>query len=157
MTNYAQYMMHLPTCTIMQDWSEAEDALAHTPDGPDKDFAYGEMCTIRNTCSCGYLKAIKELEDWVDPLFLDRDLFDSFSEGESMKIVITRIQTVHRPFELEFKFVAVKGGADDWAIYCHLPIHHSDFIKTNGDKVQGKALIQSLCPCTPEILARYRH
>lgn len=51
-----QFLKHLPSCNIMQDWSEAEDAFASTPNnlrGPDFDEAVNEMNIKRNTCTCG--------------------------------------------------------------------------------------------------------
>lgn len=151
-----EYMNHLPTCNTQQNWLEAEQALADSPEGPDKQMAYQEMIDKKNTCTCGYKELVKTLRDQIGALLLDREIFDSFQEGETMKIVTTRIQTMHSSFRVDLKFVAVKGGADDWAIYCHFPYQSDEFVKTNGDKVVGRGLIQSLCPCTPEILDRYR-
>ncbi len=56
-----KYMQHLPTCNKMQDWSEAEDAFAATPDYL-RDFNYyiarEEMDEKRNTCTCGLEKLL---------------------------------------------------------------------------------------------------
>ena len=57
-----KYMKHLPTCNMMQDWSEAEAAFADTPthfrDG-NWNEARHEMDLKRNTCTCGLIEAIE--------------------------------------------------------------------------------------------------
>ena len=60
-TDFLKYMNHLPTCSKMQNWSEARQALADTP-SKFRDADYYEACTeLENkmaTCTCGY-EAIK--------------------------------------------------------------------------------------------------
>ena len=56
-----QYCQHLPTCNIMQDWSEAEQALSDTPmrfrdEGWEK--AVEEMYRKKQTCTCGLNKKL---------------------------------------------------------------------------------------------------
>ncbi len=55
------------------------------------------------------------------------------------------------------KWVAVKGFANDWAIYAHWATGSYDFVEVSGDKVQSKENIQKVVPCTDEVYARYRH
>lgn len=55
-----KYMKHLPTCNIMQDWSEAETAMAYTPDEfRDHDWAEAreELNAKMGTCTCGLIEA----------------------------------------------------------------------------------------------------
>lgn len=64
LTELCNYVDHKPTCTMRQDWSEAEQAFADTPT-PFRDHGYdeavAEMNRKKNTCSCG----LKELTDRI--------------------------------------------------------------------------------------------
>jgi len=51
-----QFLHHKLICNIMQDWSEAEQAMADTPERfKDESWhlAYDEMRQKMNTCTCG--------------------------------------------------------------------------------------------------------
>jgi DNA-binding IscR family transcriptional regulator len=68
-----QYFKHLDTCNLMQDWSEADDAFANTPQQfRDADYyvAIEEMNAKRQTCTCGMEQALKEAQqatsNWSD-------------------------------------------------------------------------------------------
>lgn len=96
MEDITKYLRHLPTCTMMQDWSEAESALADTPArfrGPDYDQALAEMNAKRNTCSCG-LSTVKEkiLKLERDALYkgleLVRNLIPVHSRSKQLSLVI---------------------------------------------------------------------
>lgn len=55
-----KYMKHLPTCNIMQDWSEAETAMADTPEKfRDHDWveAREELNAKMQNCTCGLIEA----------------------------------------------------------------------------------------------------
>ena len=60
------------------------------------------------------------------------------------------------------RWVAVRGGAPDWAIYFapqpaeYSARHSREWVKTNGDKITEANLIQNLVPCDKEVLQRYR-
>ena len=56
----------------------------------------------------------------------------------------------------ELKWVATKGYANDWAIYCHWSVHTEDWIKQHGDKLFNKAHIQLCVPCGKEVMDKYR-
>jgi len=59
-------MQHLSTCNKMQDWSEAEQAAADTPEKfRDEGYheAVDEMGDKKNTCTCGVEQAIERLSD----------------------------------------------------------------------------------------------
>ncbi len=63
MANITGYLQHRPDCLIMQDWSEAEQAMMDTPENlKDESYhqAYQEMKTKQQTCSCG-LDEVKKL------------------------------------------------------------------------------------------------
>lgn len=55
------------------------------------------------------------------------------------------------------RWVAVKGYANDWAIYCHWDHHSSDWIRKHGDKVHAEENIKRCVPCTDEVFNLYRH
>lgn len=58
------YLKHLPNCNIMQDWSEADSAFAHTPNNM-RDEGYSQavedLNTKRQTCACGLHEIQKDL------------------------------------------------------------------------------------------------
>ena len=55
------------------------------------------------------------------------------------------------------KWVAVRGGIHDWAIYCHLAEHSVEWIKERGDKVHDERHVKKLVPCDDEAFKMYRH
>lgn len=90
-------------------------------------------------------------------MLLTKEVFDYVKPGETIRTVTTKFQTLHDPGEANLKFVAVKGDSGtDWAIYGHRAHNTDNFVARQGDKVTGKDLIQSLCPCTEEVLNLYR-
>jgi hypothetical protein len=54
------------------------------------------------------------------------------------------------------KWVAVRGGIHDWAIYCGPMENSYELIERSGDKLYGDEAIRQLVPCTDEALAWYR-
>jgi len=54
------------------------------------------------------------------------------------------------------RWVAVRGGIDDWAIYIHLAEHTISYVRNYGDKVCGNGNIRKLVPCDNEALKKYR-
>ena len=54
------------------------------------------------------------------------------------------------------KWIAKKGGGDDWAIYIHFEGHSDDFIKKHGQKVSDRDNIRKLITCDAEMFAKYR-
>lgn len=54
------------------------------------------------------------------------------------------------------RWIAKKGGGNDWAIYIHLSEKPLDWIKQHGDKVTMKDNIMKLVNCSEEMLGRYR-
>lgn len=56
----------------------------------------------------------------------------------------------------KLKWIAKKGGGDDWAIYIHLADSSTDYIKKYGDKVKSENNILKLIPCDKEVLKKYR-
>ena len=55
------------------------------------------------------------------------------------------------------RWMAVKGGAHDWAIYCHFVDKDWEWIRFQGQKVMGKEKIIKLVPCDDEAFDRYRY
>ena len=55
------------------------------------------------------------------------------------------------------KWVAVKGGIDDWAIYSGPKEHGFDKIRSYGSKIYIESLIKKLVPCTDEVFKLYRY
>lgn len=57
----------------------------------------------------------------------------------------------------ELTWVAVRGGIDDWAIYCHFSDKSIEYIKNYGDKVYGYENIRRCVICDEEALNCYRY
>lgn len=55
------------------------------------------------------------------------------------------------------RWVAVRGGIWDWAIYCHYADRSWEFVKSQGDKIYGKTNIKKLVPCDDEAFKKYRY
>ncbi len=55
------------------------------------------------------------------------------------------------------KWVAVRGGIWDWAIYCHWADKSWRWIKDSGDKVRFGNHIKKLVPCDDEAFKMYRY
>lgn len=55
------------------------------------------------------------------------------------------------------RWVAVRGGIHDWAIYCGLATNTDGYIRDVGDKIHNEMTIRSLVPCTDEAFKMYRH
>ena len=55
------------------------------------------------------------------------------------------------------RWVAVRGGAPDWKIYCHFMEKSREEVASNGDKVCDEETIRKLVPCTDEALKMYRY
>ena len=58
----------------------------------------------------------------------------------------------------ELIWVAIKGFADDWAIYTYWKEEgvDQDYVKSNGDKVASEQHIKFLVKCTEEVYKAYR-
>lgn len=56
----------------------------------------------------------------------------------------------------QLKWVAVRGGIYDWAIYCHFADKDIEWIKQYGDKVYNEDHIKKLVPCDEEAFEMYR-
>ena len=57
----------------------------------------------------------------------------------------------------QLRWVAVRGGIWDWAIYCYWVEYTEEYIKRCGDKVIGEANIKKLVPCNDEAFKMYRY
>lgn len=55
------------------------------------------------------------------------------------------------------KWIAKKGYANDWCIYCHWAYNVYEFVEQSGDKVHSTASIKKLVPCTDEVFSLYRN
>jgi hypothetical protein len=55
------------------------------------------------------------------------------------------------------KWIAVRGGIHDWAIYTHWADKSYEWILKYGDKVHSPHHIKKLVACDDEAFAMYRH
>lgn len=56
----------------------------------------------------------------------------------------------------QLRWVAVRGGIHDWAIYVHKASWSEEEIKSNGDKVHSRETVKKLVPCDDQALGMYR-
>jgi len=56
----------------------------------------------------------------------------------------------------KLRWVAIRGGIHDWAIYCHFADKSEEWIARQGDKVHDEKHIKMLVPCDNEALKMYR-
>lgn len=93
-----------------------------------------------------------------DP-FTTKDLFDMnpdtiFAKGESVDSPegINMMNTGQ-----DLKWIAKKGGTDDWCIYCCSKQLTDLHLLRMGNKVTGTENIKKCVPCTDDVLTRYRY
>ena len=55
------------------------------------------------------------------------------------------------------RWVAVRGGIHDWAIYCLFADNSYEEIRRVGDKIHNPKHIRKLVPCTDEAFKMYRY
>ena len=56
------------------------------------------------------------------------------------------------------RWVAIRGGIHDWAIYCHFATNDAEWISRRGDKVYMEEHIKRCVPfCNDEAFAMYRY
>ena len=55
------------------------------------------------------------------------------------------------------RWIAIRGGIWDWAIYCHTADKSLEWIKKSGDKVHNENTVKKLVPCDKEAFEMYRH
>ena len=88
---------------------------------------------------------------------ITKEIFDQIKPGEIYRVITTKIQGVHDPFQAELTFVCVKGKAGiDWAIYAGHSGGQPADIARYGDKVTSEANIRNICPCDDEVFLLYR-
>lgn len=68
---------------------------------------------------------------------------------------VTKDPRLHK--ELTFRWVAVRGGKHDWAIYYHGVEKREDYVATFGDKCYTPDVIRELVHCDDEAFALYRY
>ncbi len=54
------------------------------------------------------------------------------------------------------KWVAVRGGIHDWALYYHHAYHSFEYVKKTGDKSFTESIIRDLVPCDDQAWEMYR-
>ena len=55
------------------------------------------------------------------------------------------------------RWVAVKGFADDWCIYCQWDYRSIEYVKQSGDKLHNERHIQMCVPCDKKVFNSYRY
>ena len=57
----------------------------------------------------------------------------------------------------QLRWVAVRGGIHDWAIYAHFADNNEEWIMRHGDKVCSERNIKMCVPCDDEAFEMYRY
>ena len=57
---------------------------------------------------------------------------------------------------LPLRWVAVRGGIHDWAVYIHSADWSTKQVRENGDKIHNRQIIKKLVSCDDEALEMYR-
>jgi len=57
----------------------------------------------------------------------------------------------------QLRWIAIRGGYYDWAIYCHFSNRDINWIARQGDKVTMENNIRKLVPCDDEAFKLYRY
>lgn len=60
-------------------------------------------------------------------------------------------------FGLPVRWVAVRGGIHDFAVYYHNIDMTKEFIRDCGEKVHNMDVVKTLVPCDEEALEMYRY
>jgi len=55
------------------------------------------------------------------------------------------------------RWVAVRGGIWDWAIYYHKKESSIDYVRNSGDKCITESIIKQLVPCDESAFKMYRY
>ncbi len=61
--------------------------------------------------------------------------------------------------EMQIRWVAVRGGIHDWAIYYQKTENNwsDEMIRNNGEKMHNEISIKKCVPCDEEAFKMYRH
>lgn len=86
---------------------------------------------------------------------LDRKMLKDMPPGTIFATGEGLYPRLHR--EIPTKWVAVRGGIDDWAIYYGKDTDTIQHIRDYGNKVTMKDTIKELVPCDDEAFKRYRY
>lgn len=81
---------------------------------------------------------------------------ESLAEFEAEEMIATGVVTEPQLAASPIRWVAIKGRANDWAVYYHFENMGIEHATTQGEKVIDANLIQNLVPCDREVLNRYR-
>ena len=93
---------------------------------------------------------------------ITKEQFDKISDGD----VFVKGEVENSPLGIYMtnsnkgkmlKWVAKKGYANDWCVYCHWSEQGWDYVITNGDKVTSESNIRKLVPCIDEVFKLYRY
>lgn len=109
---------------------------------------YCEICSKREQERKKKMKTLTaDVLEWITPhsIFAQGEIVDS-PEGVNMSNSGKML-----------RWVAVRGGISDWAIYAHFADKSWQEIAEGGDKVFNKENIKKLVPCDESALKAYRY
>jgi len=82
---------------------------------------------------------------------------DMLNEFEPFTVINSGIVADSRLHHSPVRWVAVRGGVGDWAIYYHHADKSVEFVRNSGDKCIFPDVIRELIPCTDEAFKKYRY
>ena len=86
---------------------------------------------------------------------LDKRMLDDMPPGTIFSTGAGTIPQLHR--EIPVRWLAVRGGIHDWAIYYDREERSISAIRDYGNKVTSSSTIKELVPCDDEAFKLYRY
>lgn len=85
---------------------------------------------------------------------LTKEMLEAMPEDTAFATGVTTDRRLH---EESVRWVAVRGGIADWAIYYHKESMGIKYIRDHGDKCFTKDIIKLLVPCDENASKAYRY
>ena len=85
---------------------------------------------------------------------LTKGMLEAMPSGTIFATGVTMNEGLYRE---PVRWLAVRGGIADWAIYYHKEESSITFIRASGDKCFTEKIIKELVPCNEEAFKAYRY
>jgi len=85
---------------------------------------------------------------------LTKEMLEAMPEDTVFATGITMNEGLYKE---PVRWVAVRGGIADWAIYYHKERNSVQYVRECGDKCFTKEIIKDLVPCDDEAFKLYRY
>jgi len=85
---------------------------------------------------------------------LTKEMLEAMPEGT---VFATGVVNEPGLYKEPVRWLAVRGGIADWAIYYHKEAMGIAYIRDHGDKCFTKEIIKKLVPCDEDAFKAYRY